>query len=201
MPPPIATTFGSSRMPLCGRPASEEAASSVVSVRNESAVAGLVDRGPHRVRTGEAVAKQHQRVTAAIDDRHGGGVALLVASGERGLRGLQRGGGRQRPVGSNELLRVDAARERASASACGGENERLEQVDHASPGLPCTPCISGRLSLRGLMIVRSRMYRATDVPHRLAARRPRLLGHRRPARDLVLASLRRAACRRRAPCA
>ena len=68
-PPPTATTCGSSRMPLATRPACVAAASSVVSVRNETAVQALPDRGRHRVRAGERIAQQRERVARAIDDR------------------------------------------------------------------------------------------------------------------------------------
>ena len=113
-PPPMATTFGSSRMPLCGRPGCVIAASSVVSVRKLTAVAALPIAVVDRVRAREVVAQKCERPPAAVDhgDRHG--VARLLAVRERGLRRLLRGGGGQRAERGEELLRagVNGAKQR-----------------------------------------------------------------------------------------
>ena len=105
-PPPTATTFGSWRMPLCALPACVAAASSVVSVRKLTAVAALPIAVCVVCAPGEVVAQHGQRLPSAVDDCHGDRVAVLLASRQRSLRRLLRGGRRQRRVVRQHLLRI-----------------------------------------------------------------------------------------------
>src|SRR6266852_3865637 len=81
-PPPTAATPGRLRMPLCGRPGCVISASSVVFVRNETAVQGLGACHVRRVRAGEPIAQYDLHDAHAIGDRDGDLEAVRAATCE-----------------------------------------------------------------------------------------------------------------------